>query len=235
MAGFKNTRVNDTGFLEIPAGTTAQRPASPVKGMYRFNTTEGYNEYFDGTEWKPTIVLGQPLSCSFFENRYGSNIGTVNVYVVNLGGGTVGSSIHTASGDNGNANWLPVTTDSPVLSGDYRIAWHYVSGTSFRGDYAIDTVSIMGTNYNFDSNSDGFLTTSGVNTSSSTTALANSVAVPTTTGGVLGRWNRDSGTTPSGSTGPSSAQSGSFYLYAETSNPNYSNVNMWLFSPVFAV
>jgi hypothetical protein len=35
-----------TGAVDIPAGTTAQRPASPVNGMMRYNTTtlsvEGY-------------------------------------------------------------------------------------------------------------------------------------------------------------------------------------------------
>lgn len=39
-----------TGFLDIPVGTTAQRPASPSAGMIRYNTTlssfEGY-----GTAW----------------------------------------------------------------------------------------------------------------------------------------------------------------------------------------
>lgn len=51
MASFKNTRVNDTGFLEIPAGTIAQRPASPVKGMYRYNSELDEHEYYDGSSW----------------------------------------------------------------------------------------------------------------------------------------------------------------------------------------
>lgn len=51
MASLKNTRINDTGFLEIPAGTTAQRPGSPTAGMYRFNTDYKANEYYDGSKW----------------------------------------------------------------------------------------------------------------------------------------------------------------------------------------
>lgn len=51
MASLKNTIINDTGFLQIPAGTTAQRPVSPAAGMYRFNTDELLNEYYDGTQW----------------------------------------------------------------------------------------------------------------------------------------------------------------------------------------
>ena len=40
-----------TGGLFLPAGTTAQRPASPVTGMMRFNTTTGLVETYNGTSW----------------------------------------------------------------------------------------------------------------------------------------------------------------------------------------
>jgi hypothetical protein len=159
----------------------------------------------------PYSFGGAQLSCTFYESRYGATIGTVNVYVVDTSGNIQGSSIYTASGDDGNTGgWTQKTTSSPDVSGTFRIAWHYVSGTSFTGDYAIDTVSIQGNNYNFDSTNDGFLTTSGTNTSSSTTALSGAISVPTATTSTLGRWNRDSGGTTSNNTGPSTGQSGSF-------------------------
>jgi hypothetical protein len=41
--------ISATGSLTIPVGTTAQRPASPVNGMIRFNTTLGYNEWYSAT------------------------------------------------------------------------------------------------------------------------------------------------------------------------------------------
>ena len=34
--------------LQLPTGTTAQRPTSPSTGERRFNTTEKYVEYYDG-------------------------------------------------------------------------------------------------------------------------------------------------------------------------------------------
>jgi len=34
--------------LQLPTGTTAQRPTSPSAGEWRFNTTEKYVEYWDG-------------------------------------------------------------------------------------------------------------------------------------------------------------------------------------------
>jgi hypothetical protein len=40
-----------TGGMFLPVGTTAQRPASPVAGQMRFNTTTGSVETYNGTSW----------------------------------------------------------------------------------------------------------------------------------------------------------------------------------------
>jgi len=42
----------DTSSLNLPKGTTAQRPSSPVAGMVRENTDDNVIEYYNGTEWK---------------------------------------------------------------------------------------------------------------------------------------------------------------------------------------
>jgi hypothetical protein len=42
-----------TGAIQIPSGTTAQRPASPVTGQIRYNSTNGNYEGYDGIEWDP--------------------------------------------------------------------------------------------------------------------------------------------------------------------------------------
>lgn len=52
MANFKNTQFNSTGRLSLPSGTTAQRPSNPQAGMFRFNTSLGHVEYYDGGSWK---------------------------------------------------------------------------------------------------------------------------------------------------------------------------------------
>lgn len=44
--------ISATGAFGIPSGTTAQRPASPVVGQMRYNTTTGYMEYFSATGWQ---------------------------------------------------------------------------------------------------------------------------------------------------------------------------------------
>ena len=47
------------GFVP-PSGTTAQRPATPVAGQSRFNTSFGWNEEFDGSNWAP---MGRVIQC----------------------------------------------------------------------------------------------------------------------------------------------------------------------------
>ena len=43
--------VGGTAAIKLPVGTTTERPASPVTGMLRFNTTTRKIEFFDGTSW----------------------------------------------------------------------------------------------------------------------------------------------------------------------------------------
>jgi hypothetical protein len=41
-----------TGAIKLPTGTTGTRPAVPLQGMIRFNTTDGEWEGYDGVEWR---------------------------------------------------------------------------------------------------------------------------------------------------------------------------------------
>jgi hypothetical protein len=58
MATLKNTTINDTGFVQLPVGTTAQRPGSPVNGDMRFNSESKVVEHYSNGSWKymPPIV-----------------------------------------------------------------------------------------------------------------------------------------------------------------------------------
>ena len=51
MANLTNLTINDTGYIQLPSGTTTQRPVSPSTGYIRFNTTLGIVEYYNGTYW----------------------------------------------------------------------------------------------------------------------------------------------------------------------------------------
>ena len=59
MAQLKNTTLNDTGFLQLPVGTTGQRP-DPAAGQMRFNTSTGKAEFYNATAaaWVGTAVAG---------------------------------------------------------------------------------------------------------------------------------------------------------------------------------
>lgn len=51
MATLKNTTVSDTGFIRLPVGTTAQRPASPTNGMMRHNSSTTSLEMYSNGSW----------------------------------------------------------------------------------------------------------------------------------------------------------------------------------------
>ena len=46
-----------TGYLDVPSGTTAQRPTLDNAGGTRFNTTTGSLEFYDGTNWVSTNLI----------------------------------------------------------------------------------------------------------------------------------------------------------------------------------
>lgn len=52
--GIAVTADTTTGAAQLPSGTTAQRPASPVIGQMRVNTTTVKLEYYNGSAWKAT-------------------------------------------------------------------------------------------------------------------------------------------------------------------------------------
>ncbi|OUW04048.1 MAG: hypothetical protein CBD16_02715 [Betaproteobacteria bacterium TMED156] len=45
------TKDSNTGAIQLPVGTTAERPASPSVGMVRYNTTTSHFEGYDGSAW----------------------------------------------------------------------------------------------------------------------------------------------------------------------------------------
>jgi hypothetical protein len=58
MANLQSIVISDPGSLQLPAGTTAQRPASPQIGMTRFNTSLNHPEIYssNGNRWRNLIT-----------------------------------------------------------------------------------------------------------------------------------------------------------------------------------
>lgn len=57
-----NASFGMTGYLGIAVGTTAQRPGTPVTGMFRYNSTLGKPEIYNGTAWGPVGGGGATIS-----------------------------------------------------------------------------------------------------------------------------------------------------------------------------
>ena len=69
-ANVSDTANTSTGYFDVPAGTTAQRPGSPAVGNMRWNTTTDGLEMYTGSAWSvigvtdPTITSISPTTSS---------------------------------------------------------------------------------------------------------------------------------------------------------------------------
>ena len=140
MAILKNTTVSDTGFLQLPVGTTAQRPANPEVGIMRFNTDEGYVEWYDVVfgGWAPVglapIVAtggtvteieqdGQLFRVHTFTSSGTFNVtrgGKVDVLVV--GGGGAGGPSRFSGAGGGGAGGLVYASNKVLDSGVVEVS-----------------------------------------------------------------------------------------------------------------
>lgn len=98
--------VAGTDFIQMPAGTTAQRPASPIQGMQRYNTTLGYTEVYTGTAWVAMGTQGasiDPLNYALFTSSgtWTCPAGVTRVYATVVGGGGGATNFTTFGGQGG--------------------------------------------------------------------------------------------------------------------------------------
>lgn len=150
-----NTAIVSTGWLKVPIGTTAERPATPTAGMIRFNTTNARFEGYTGTSWgnigqvpidqQPIIngnfrVWQRSLSSSIF----GYN--TADRWFNNYSGGTTTqASGNFAAGDffgrNNPLYYLRRTVTGQTTISHYSTMQQRIEGVrSFSGR----TVSVLG-------------------------------------------------------------------------------------------
>lgn len=93
MATVKNLTINDTGYMQLPSGTTAQRPGSPVAGMIRFNTDTSINEYYNGSAWitlvgtQTGVIITSGLILALDASMYSSYPGSGSTWYDTSGNG----------------------------------------------------------------------------------------------------------------------------------------------------
>jgi len=137
--------------------------------------------------------------------------------------------LDTVSGQS--ASWSQRTVDISDYNGATAyLVFEYTNGASdFTGDIQLDLIEIGGNTYSFETSSDGFQKNSVLNVSTYSAVTWTALTTGSSGGG---NWFRDSGGTPSTGTGLTTAASGSYYVYAETSSPaNVSGYKFWLRSP----
>lgn len=103
---FLDTANSDgTGGMIVPTGTTAQRPATPVAGTFRYNTSTNQTEVYSGIGW--TTITAQAVSASYLVVAGGG------------GGGGTGTTGNGAAG--GGAGGLLTSTTSLTPATVYAI------------------------------------------------------------------------------------------------------------------
>jgi hypothetical protein len=126
MATLKNTTVDDTGFITVAKGTTAQRPASPTQGMLRYNTSNNVIEtYTSSNAWGG---LEPPPTISAFS-------GTINADT---------NSTITVTGQNFVSGGTVYITGNAVSNVDRALTTTFVSTTSCTAETAAASVNYVG-------------------------------------------------------------------------------------------
>lgn len=210
-----------------PSGSTG--PSSASNGSFYIFMESSSPNYSN----KRAIITGPCLnfagaptaSVSFKYHNYGASaMGSLDFQVSTNGSNW--STVWTVSGNQGNS-WKTATLNLNSYAGQtIYIRFNGITGTTWQGDMAIDNFVVTTT-----TGGGGSSCSSTVNTSNYSEGFESSFGLWTQGSGDDTNWTRRSGSTPSGSTGPSSATEGSFYAYVEASSPNYPSKKAFLDSP----
>lgn len=161
---------------------------------------------------------------NFQYHMYGAAMGTLDLEVSTDGGASFIGTAWSENGDQGN-QWNAATVDLTPWTGqnDVVLRWVGTTGTSFTSDMAVDDIEIF---------EDASACTT-INTYPYNEGFESGFGAWSQQGGDDFDWSRRSGSTPSVNTGPTAANSGSFYVYTESSSPNYPSKTALLVSPCF--
>jgi len=79
--GSNTVNFGGTAGIQIPSGTTAQRPSSPSAGYFRYNTTSESTEFYDGVTWINTSLI--PSISSISGAIYAGVASTLTISITN--------------------------------------------------------------------------------------------------------------------------------------------------------
>ena len=114
-----NLIVSNIGYVQVPAGTTTQRPATPALGMIRYNSTiSSFEGYGAGPAW---ASLGGVKSVDGFATITAESSAGAGDDVLRFYSGSTGSSVQVAWASAGNVSILPSTTSTSTLTGALQV------------------------------------------------------------------------------------------------------------------
>lgn len=217
--------------------TSSSDFSGTLSGNYTTNATTGEDQFTLTTVADTTTEGAETFTVSFGNSFFGSFSAAATSSTITINDTSTSPVVteqpyyelfllRTLSGQS--ASWSTYTDSISSYTGQAgRLVFAYqngTAGTSYIGDIQIDDINVSGVNYSFESNNQSWVTSASsgdaIDIATPTLRdfednLSSYVTVPTSTTSY--RWNRDLGGTPSSSTGLSSADAGSYYLYAETS------------------
>ena len=197
-----------------PSGGTG--PSSASVGSFYVYMEASYpnNPYKEAILNSPCFDLSSlsDPTLSFKYHMYGSTMGKLGLFA-SIDNGATWSNLWTKGGNQGNT-WHTANVNLSAYAGTTVIfKFHGITGNGYRSDMAID----------------GFSISDAIPDACST--VLTSFPYAENFENTFGFWTQDpgndfdwalrSGGTPSFGTGPSSAASGSYYIYMESSYPNY--------------
>ncbi len=97
--------------LQLPTGTTAQRPTSPSAGEWRFNTTEKYVEYYDGAAWFQIDTEAPATPDDFPSQNF-----NVNTYTGTGATQTIDAKFNEAANFNGSSSVIETSITASLFN-----------------------------------------------------------------------------------------------------------------------
>ena len=138
---------DQTDFVKLPSGTTAQRPSSPEEGYSRYNTTDNKLEFWDGTEWKQLPVLDPPTltSVDYPGNDLAADTAGGQTILINGTNFVSGISVEIGSTQVSSVTLNSTTqlaiTSPALTAGDYNVTVTNLDATTIT---ALDFISYNG-------------------------------------------------------------------------------------------
>ena len=139
--------VAGTDFIQMPAGTTGQRPVTPAQGMQRYNTDLGFTEVYTGAAW---VQANPPTPSAAGQIPFSTDGSTYTSTAKIVSGTAVASTSGTAIDFTGIPSWakkITVMLNGVSLSGTDRIVVQLgdsggIEATGYTGSAMVNTDNI---------------------------------------------------------------------------------------------